>query len=433
MPYITIPVQYRGYQLTLEDILNGVSEETFYAQSKNTHDTRTVYRNFTPPRLLNNISIDNMIDALAVFNEKHRALIDTKNKASLYHSFHIPKHHGGLRRIDAPKDELMLALRELKLIFEMKLFASYHTCAFAYIHGRSVVDAVKRHQQNNSRWFLKLDFHDFFGSTTPDFLLKQLGLIFPYNEILRSERGKKELTDALSLCFLNGGLPQGTPISPLLTNLMMIPFDHAVAKAMREHNPHICYTRYADDLLLSADLTFENSKMLFAMAEKAKYIKELEEKHIPYMQKQEMISRVKAQIAELSNNTKVLKELFAIALRFGLPFEINNSKTRYGSITGRNWNLGIMLNKDNQLTIGNQRKKHLKVLLFALANDYKRGVIWDLNDVQILAGQISFYKMVEKDAIEKLIDGYSKKTGVDIPDLIHRILAQKITSQPQVA
>lgn len=428
MPYITIPVQYKGYQITLDDILNGVDEQTFYARSKNTHDTRTVYRASTPHRLLENISIEKMIDLLADFNNKYRHLINTQNKSCLYHRFYIPKRQGGLRQINAPKEELMLALRELKMIFETKLFASYHTSAFAYIFGRCTVDAVKRHQENHSRWFLKLDFHDFFGSTTPDFLIRQLSTIFPYNEIFKSERGKKEMTDALSLCFLNGGLPQGTPISPLLTNLMMIPFDHAVAKEMREHTPHICYTRYADDLLLSSDLSFENSTAIYDMREKAEYLKSLDTEDMPYEQKQACIAETHKQIRELVKKTKVLKIIFEISKRFGLTFKINNTKTRYGSISGRNWNLGIMLNKDNQLSIGNQKKKHLKVMIFALANDYKHGTVWNLNDVQILSGQISYYKMIEPESIDKLIDDYSKKTGVDIPKLIKQILSNKISS-----
>ena len=211
---------------------------------------------------------------------------------------------------------------------------------------------------------------------------------------------------------------------------MMIPFDHAVAKEMREHTPHICYTRYADDLLLSADLAFENSAAIFAIREKAEYIKSLDAEASPYTKKQALIAKTNMQINELANKTKVLKILLEISKRFGLTFKINNAKTRYGSITGRNWNLGIMLNKDNQLSIGNQKKKRLKVMLFALVNDYKRGTIWSLNDVQILSGQISYYKMVESESIDKLIDDYSKKTGVDIPNLIKQILSQKISSKP---
>ena len=38
----------------------------------------------------------------------------------MYHTFHIPKSSGGLRRDDAPPPELMNALRELKTLFDRK-------------------------------------------------------------------------------------------------------------------------------------------------------------------------------------------------------------------------------------------------------------------------------------------------------------------------
>ena len=250
MPYITIPVRQKEYQISFDDILNGMNAAIFEQQTENTHDTRTVYRDETPRRLLDNIDISGMVDTLETFNRRHAELIAVQDKSTLYHSFKIPKRSGGLRQINAPLDELMAALRELKLIFEKKLFASYHTAAFAYVKGRCTIDAVKRHQRNNSRWFLKLDFHDFFGSSNPEFVLAQLKLIFPFNEIMNTERGRNELSKALSLCFLNNGLPQGTPISPTLTNLFMIPIDHYIAREMRKHTPHLVYTRYADDIIL---------------------------------------------------------------------------------------------------------------------------------------------------------------------------------------
>ena len=256
MPYITVPVTQKMYQISFDDILNGMNESVFERQMENTHDTRTVYRTRTPQRLLDTVDFDGMVVALQKFNEKYAALISVEDKSTLYRSFKIPKRSGGLRQINAPLDDLMVALRELKFLFEKRLYANYHTAAFAYVEGRSTLDAVKRHQRNKSRWFLKLDFHDFFGSSKPEFILAQLSTIFPFNEILLREDGREALTKALSLCYLNGGLPQGTPISPMLTNLFMIPIDHYIAKTARELTPHLIYTRYADDIILSSDLSF---------------------------------------------------------------------------------------------------------------------------------------------------------------------------------
>jgi len=116
---------------------------------------------------LEDTDIDHMVSQLRSFNQTHEALYHV-DRASLYRTFHIPKNSGGLRRIDAPVPELMCALRELKMLFETQMFALYRTSAFAYVRGRSTVDAIKRHQQNESKWFLKSDFPNFFGSTTPE-------------------------------------------------------------------------------------------------------------------------------------------------------------------------------------------------------------------------------------------------------------------------
>ena len=104
----------------------------------------------------------------------------------------------------------------------------YHTAAFAYVKKRSTVDAVKRHQKNSSKWFAKLDLHDFFGSTTLDYAISMFSMVFPFSEIVKEPQGEEALRTAMSLAFLNGGLPQGTPISPLITNVMMIPVDFKV-------------------------------------------------------------------------------------------------------------------------------------------------------------------------------------------------------------
>lgn len=378
MPYITIFTKPQDYQISFDDLLNGVNESLFNQKFENTHDTKTVFREVTPSKLKENINVGEMIAILNSFNERHADLINTTDKSVLYHSFKIPKRSGGLRPIDAPNEELMEALRELKHIFEQTLFAKYHTSAFAYVKGRCAIDAIKRHQKNNSRWFLKLDFHNFFGSTTLDFVIKMLKMIFPFSEILKTEAGYGVLKDALSLCFLNGGLPQGTPISPTITNLMMIPVDHAIAKMAREHSPHLCYTRYADDLLLSSDINFRWS--------------------------------------EVQNS--ILQTLS----QFEAPFSLNTEKTRYGSSAGRNWNLGVMLNKDNQITIGHQRKKTFKAMIFSFLSDHINGQQWNVSDVQYILGLYSYYTAVEKDCIDKIIKTYDAKFNLDTLSLIKSYL-----------
>ena len=298
----------------------------------------------------------------------------------MYHTFHIPKSSGGLRRIDAPGAGLMNALRELKTLFETHMFALYHTTAFAYVRGCSTFDAIKRHQRNESKWFLKMDFADFFGSTTPTFVLGMLTRIFPFSEIVKYQAGRDELQKALSLCFLNNGLPQGTPISPFITNVMMIAIDHKISNSLRSFdNRRFVYTRYADDLLVSCKIDFKPDL--------------------------------------------VQKLVVDILSEFRAPFSIKPEKTRYGSAAGRNWNLGLMLNGNNEITIGHKRKKQFKAMLDNYMRGRASGNGWDRNDIQVLGGLISYYRMVENDYINYLLRQYGEKHGADIEKCIKTDLA----------
>ncbi len=213
MPYVVTRLYPAPTQVSIFDILNNVSDTEVKSRHITNGSTMTRYVENIKPELLEKFDIHRMIQTLAEFNATHSKLFEADRK-SLYREFHIPKKTGGLRKIDAPNDELMTALRDLKLILETQFNALYHTAAYAYIKGRCTIDAVKRHQANESKWFLKTDFSNFFGSTTPEFLNRMLSMIFPFSEVVKDFNGKTELEKALSLAFLDGGLPQGTPISP---------------------------------------------------------------------------------------------------------------------------------------------------------------------------------------------------------------------------
>lgn len=298
-----------------------------------------------------------------------------------YSTFFIPKNsskpgHTKWRRIDAPSEELKKCLTNLKEIFERLMGGCYyHTAAFAYVHHRSIKDCVRKHANNKSNWFLKIDFSNFFGSTTPDFVMRMFSEIFPFSEIVKSERGKTALKNCLSLCFLNGKLPQGTPISPLITNIMMIPIDHHLANGLTKKkvvspNEHQCgyvYTRYADDILVSNRFNFDH---------------------------REIVSWIR----------EVLRH-------FDAPFDLNDDKTRYSSNAGKNWMLGLMLNQDHEVTVGYKRKKQLKATIVNYMLDRKAGHSWCLEDVQHLQGEISYCKTIEPETVNHIMCQYSRKYG----------------------
>ena len=273
MVYITYNAPERWRQLTFEELMSGNEFSVDALRSGGKGATRTVLVNKVPQRIMLMTNVNGMIDALHDFNQKYQDLLETKPRSALYEHFEIPKKTGGLRPIDAPCQELKKALTTLKTMLSSWMFADHHTCAFAYVNERSVYEVAKKHQKFNSWWFASFDFHGFFPSTTLKFVLSQFSVIYPFNLIMKSEDGRKELTTALDLCFLNGGLPQGTPISPFITNVMMIPFDHKLARLLNNFDSgkrnasgvqmtdRLCYTRYADDIDVSGRVMFNYKKV----------------------------------------------------------------------------------------------------------------------------------------------------------------------------
>lgn len=373
MVYITVMQSPIYHQMTLEEFLF----QNFQAPTilnTNVSNTRTYAYETVSEHFTSRIDTDALVRKLVRFNEQTEAL-RTQERSTLYETFHIPKKSGGLRRIDAPKPELMNALRNLKTIFEEDFHALYHTAAFAYVKNRCTVDAVKRHQKNNSKWFGKLDLHDFFGSTTLDYVIKMFSMVFPFSEIVKAPNGEAELRKALDLAFLNGGLPQGTPLSPLITNVMMIPVDYKLANAFRDFDKQrFIYTRYADDFIISSKVDFD-------------------------------VHRVEKLVVETLHE-------------FGAPFTINESKTRYGSSAGRNWNLGVMLNKDNEITVGHKKKRQFQSMLYNYVTDKRKGISWPREDIQTMQGLHSYYRMVEPETIDAIVKHTNEKMETDVLRLI---------------
>ena len=375
MIYVTLRQPPMYHQMTLEEFLFQTTTGPIVV-NENMANTRTFCLDSLSYRFERKLGFNpaTLILKLEEFNRQTEQLRGVP-RPELYREFYIPKKSGGLRRIDEPVSSLMNALRQLKTILEEDFNALYHTSAFAYVRHRSTLDAVKRHQANESKWFAKFDLSNFFGSTTLDFVLTMLSMIYPFSELMRYERGKAALETALELAFLNGGLPQGTPLSPMLTNLIMIPIDHALSNDLREFNKQrFVYTRYADDFLISSRYDFDWRAI---------------QQHI---------------IDTLD--------------RFHAPFTIKKEKTRYGSSAGSNWNLGIMLNKDNQMTVGYKKKRQFKAMLTSFVLDTTNGKRWSIDDIQQMDGYRNYYRMVEKSTIDEIVRHIGEKYHVDVVKLI---------------
>lgn len=153
-----------------------------------------------------------------------------------YRRFSVPKRSGGARQILAPEAELKEIQR--LILFRLLDRLQVHSAATAYQRGRSIVTNARVHQ--GRAVVMRFDLIDYFPSTGVSRLrayFRRIGWNRPATELL------------LRLCTRDGGLPQGAPTSPRLSNLVNYRLDARLA-GMAAHLGAV-YSRYADDLTIS--------------------------------------------------------------------------------------------------------------------------------------------------------------------------------------
>ena len=313
----------------------------------------------------NTAQADSLFSVLERFVKFHEAtikrMLDSKF-AGYYTTFRIPKASGGFRTIEAPNEELKTLLRELKDLFQYTCYIHPHNTAYAYVPGRCAKHALERHQYNQSRHYLHLDLKDFFTNCTADFIHQQLRQVFPFSKIYEKPTGPAIMDTVVQLALYNGHLPQGTPLSPYLTNIIMIPIDHAIYTLCRQRNKqHLVYTRYADDIDISSKYDFDYK---------------------------ELVKEIELILAQQS------------------PLKVNYKKIHYGTTAGRNWHLGLMLNQNNEITIGHKRKREIKTTLL---NYCKNKANWSKEDMQSFHGELAYFRSIEPVYHDYLVNLYSTK------------------------
>jgi hypothetical protein len=340
-------------------------------------------REYTTIQIPDDYRYSKTANALETLNNILQNWENIKPEGELYTSFKIPKRSGGLRKIDAPVAELKCTQSQLAEWLQFKASGRAHDAAYAYVKGRSHIKSLQRHQANKSNWFLKIDFKNFFPSHNKAYILNMLEQVYPVGVLIRTDRDA--ISKMLDICLLNDSLPQGTPISPALTNLCTVPIDYDITNLCvelgKKYGTFFTYTRYADDIIISARKSFKWSD--------------------------------------------VIKEINNILKKHNAPFKINKEKTRYGSRAGRNWNVGLMLNKDNQITLGHHNNKALKTRInnFCYEN-LVEGATWTKPEVQEFQGYLAYAKAVEPDYIAYLLNKYSEKYNTNI----ERVLKDMLTT-----
>lgn len=179
-----------------------------------------------------------------------------KDPKEKYRQFEIPKRTGGMRTISAPCPDLMNLQRRLadllqECIAEINAERKIYS---ALSHGFRPKFSIYTNAfvHRNRRYVLNLDLENFFGTIN----FGRVRGFFITNKHFSLEPKVATLIAQIA-CFDNV-LPQGSPCSPVISNLIGHLLDIRLAALAHKHG--CSYSRYADDI------TFSTNKPVFPVA-----------------------------------------------------------------------------------------------------------------------------------------------------------------------
>lgn len=169
-------------------------------------------------------------------------------QSSKYTRFDIPKSTGGVRTINAPVDRLKTLQRRLaNLLYASRDEIEAKTTLRSLSHGfrrhHSIVTNARRHKRR--RYVLNVDLQDFF----PTFNFGRVRGFFIKNKAFHLDESVATLIAQIA-CHENA-LPQGSPCSPIISDLIAHILDVRLAQLSKRYQ--ITYSRYADDLTFSTN------------------------------------------------------------------------------------------------------------------------------------------------------------------------------------
>lgn len=162
----------------------------------------------------------------------------------------IPKADGGTRKLGIPSVMDRVVQQALCQAYAPGFDRRFSDHSFAYRPGRSTIDAVRSVQQvldsNRAALCLHLDIRSFFDQVDHGLVRNRLldeGVTAPIADLIDGTLKCGVIENGLVRRTLIG-IPQGSPVSPLLANVVLDPFDRWLEAQ------GIPFARYADDVLL---------------------------------------------------------------------------------------------------------------------------------------------------------------------------------------
>lgn len=158
----------------------------------------------------------------------------------------IPKPDGGRRMLGIPSVRDRLIQQALHQVLSPLFEGTFSTYSYGFRPGRSAAQAVQQARcfiEEGRRWVVDIDLEQFFDQVNHDILMSRLARRIEDKRVLKLIRSYLQagIMEGGTTTARSEGTPQGGPLSPLLSNILLTDLDRELER--RGH----AFCRYADD------------------------------------------------------------------------------------------------------------------------------------------------------------------------------------------
>ena len=158
----------------------------------------------------------------------------------------IPKPGKGMRQLGIPTVQDRLIQQAIHQVLSPQFEPTFSEHSYGFRPGRSAHEAVKAaqgHVEAGYKWVVDIDMERFFDTVNHDRLMARMKAVVKDKRVLRLVNAYLKAGVMVNgvVVEMREGTPQGGPLSPLLSNIVLTELDRKLEE--RGHR----FVRYADD------------------------------------------------------------------------------------------------------------------------------------------------------------------------------------------